>query len=75
MNFFVLFDEKNDEENNLSKISVWFILNNLFKNGLEDDDFDLEIDKSNGIIIIIVLKDLKRFEGKFIFSKNKSNFV
>ncbi|CAL58951.1 hypothetical protein [Mycoplasmopsis agalactiae] len=75
MNLLASFDEKNDEENNSSKTSVWFTLNNLFKNGLEDDDFDLEIDKSNGTITITASKDSKRLEGKFTLSKNKSNSV
>lgn len=68
-------NEQNDEENDSIKTSVWFTLKSLFKNGLEEDDFDLEIDKSNGTITITASKDSKRLEGKFTLSKNQSNSV
>ncbi|UUM25783.1 variable surface lipoprotein [Mycoplasmopsis agalactiae] len=75
MNLLASLDEKNDEDNNSSKSSIWFTLGNLFKNGLEEDEFDLEIDKSNSTITITASKDSKRLEGKFTLSKNKSNSV
>nr|WP_233749930.1 hypothetical protein [Mycoplasmopsis agalactiae] len=68
-------NEQNDEENDSSKTSVWFTLNSLFKNGLEETDFDLEIDKNNGTITITASKDSKRLEGKFTLSKNPGNAV
>ncbi|EIN15059.1 Hypothetical protein, predicted lipoprotein [Mycoplasmopsis agalactiae 14628] len=68
-------DEKNDEENNSTKSSIWFTLSNLFKNGLEEDDFDVEIDTSKGSITIKASKNSKRLEGQYTLKKPQSSSV
>nr|WP_307909263.1 hypothetical protein [Mycoplasmopsis bovis] len=41
------------------KLSVWFTLKGIFKNGLEESDFEIEVDKDKKSLTIKATKDLK----------------
>ncbi len=52
-------DESNDEESDSRKTSVWFTLKGIFKNGLEESDFEIEVDKDKKSLTIKARKRLK----------------
>nr|WP_307926079.1 hypothetical protein [Mycoplasmopsis bovis] len=41
------------------KLSVWFTLKGIFKNGLEESDFEIEVDKDKKSLTIKATKNLK----------------
>ncbi|WP_430002760.1 hypothetical protein [Mycoplasmopsis bovis] len=62
-------DESSDDENDLRKTSVWFTLKGIFKNGLEESDFEIEVDKDKKSLTIKATKDSKILEGEIKLNK------
>nr|WP_307938520.1 hypothetical protein [Mycoplasmopsis bovis] len=57
--FLIAIDESSDDENDLRKTSVWFTLKGIFKNGLEESDFEIEVDKDKKSLTIKAIQNLK----------------
>ncbi|WP_075271183.1 variable surface lipoprotein [Mycoplasmopsis bovis] len=62
-------DESNDEESDSRKTSVWFTLKGIFKNGLEESDFEIEVDKDKKSLTIKAAKDSKILDGEIKLNK------
>ncbi len=62
-------DESSDEENDSRKTSIWFTLKRIFKNGLEESDFEIEVDKDKKSLTIKATKDSKILEGEIKLNK------
>nr|WP_307923265.1 hypothetical protein [Mycoplasmopsis bovis] len=54
-------DESSDDENDLRKTSVWFTLKGIFKNGLEESDFEIEVDKDKKSLTIKATKRPQKY--------------
>ncbi len=54
-------DESNDEESDSRKTSVWFTLKGIFKNGLEESDFEIEVDKDKKSLTIKARKRPQKY--------------
>ncbi len=62
-------DESSDEESDSRKTSAWFTLKGIFKNGLEESDFEIEVDKDKKSLTIRAVKDSKILEGEIKLNK------
>ncbi|WP_429996207.1 variable surface lipoprotein [Mycoplasmopsis bovis] len=62
-------DESSDEENDLRKTSVWFTLKGIFKNGLGESDFEIEVDNDKKSLTIKAVQGSKILDGEIKLNK------